>query len=209
VASASAANPARNRLVAYNYQANARTQLAAANQFNTVVSADGYLYYSASSNDPTASLGLYRVKPDASGRERLSDQEVWTGLRTTINTLSLQTPAGWSNFDLSTKKLQPGSAPGSFVSFYFAPDTKGAQNVWADTRDGKGVLLLKKNDSDQATTLVTQPGLTAPLRWVADRAIIYRVVTSSESADYVVSTDGGTPRKISNVTATYSYVQAY
>jgi len=208
-ASASAANPARNRLVAYNYQANARTQLAAANQFNTVLSANGYVYYSVSSNDPNASLGLYRVKPDTSDRERLTDQEVWTGLRTGLNTISLQTPAGWFSFDLSSKKVQSSGAPANFTSFYFAADPKDTQKAWADTRDGKGVLLLKQNDSDQTKTLVVQPGLAAPLRWLNDQTLIYRVVTSSESADYAVSTEGGPPRKISNVSATYSYVQAY
>jgi hypothetical protein len=208
-ASASAANPQRNRLVAYNYQTNARTQLATANQFNTIVSADGYLYYSASSNDPSAVVGLFRVKPDGLTRERLSDREVWTGLRSAIGTLSLQTPEGWFSFDLASKKLQQTTAPQTFVSSYFASDPKNTSSAWTDIRNGQGVLLLKKNESDQVTVLATQPGLVAPVHWLNDKVLIYRVVTSRESADYAVSTDGGAPHKISNVTATDNYIQAY
>jgi hypothetical protein len=209
ITGASAANSQRNRLVAYNFQANARTQLATANQFNTVLSAGDYLYYSASSNDPSAVLGLFRVKPDGSSRERLSTQEVWTGLHAAISSFSLQTSDGWYSYDLATKKIQPMPAPSNFVSFYFAPDSKDARTAWTDTRDGRGVLLLKRNGSDQVKTLVTQPGLTTPIRWANDKTLIYRVVTANESADYVVSSEGGTARKLSNVTATTNYVQAY
>jgi hypothetical protein len=209
IAGASASNAQRNRLIAYNYATNARVQLATANQFNTVISADGYIYYAASSTDPGATLGLFRVKPDSSGRERLSDQEVWTGLHTDVKTLSLQTPEGWIQYDLATKKTQKIATPPTFTSLFFAPDPKGMHLSWVDTRDGKAGLIVKAVSNDSVKTLAVQPGLAYPIRWLTDDILVYRAVTSSESADYAVSLSGGAPRKISDVTASYGYIQAY
>jgi hypothetical protein len=207
IAGSSGSSPQRNRLIAYNFTANSRVQLAAANQFNTILSADGYIYYAVSGTDPAATLGLFRVKPDSSSRERLSEHEIWTGLRTNLTNLSLQTADGWLSYELSSKKLQKASAPSSFVSIIFT--TKGKKTAWTETRDGKGVLLVKEDSADKITTLTSQPGLAYPVRWLGDKVLTYRVATSGESADYAISTDGGAPRKISDVTATNSYIQAY
>jgi hypothetical protein len=207
IAGASAANSQRNRLLAYNDATNNRTQLAAANQFNMVLSANGYLYYGASSTDPKATLGLFRVKPDSSGRERLSDQEVWTGLRSSQEAITVQTPTGWYAFDLGTKKILSIGAPSSFNTYMFVSNSKNT-TVWVDTRDGKGVLLAKRpNGSIQ--TIVSQAGLTYPVRWVTDDILIYRVVTGAETADYIVSpNDHPIPHKLTDTTATHGYLQA-
>jgi len=207
IAGASAANSQRNRLLAYTYSSNARVQLAAANQFNVVLSANDYIYYSASSTDSRASLGLYRVKPDGSSRERLSNREVWTGLRTDIASLSLQTPEGWYSFNLDSKQFAETQAPAIFKTFIFTPNSKGTM-AWVDTRDAKGVLLIKAPGGDTVKTVAAQPGLTYPVRWVSDTLLVYRVVTGTESADYVVSTDNPVPHKLSDITATHGYVQA-
>lgn len=205
----SAASANRNKLISYNYEANTRVQLATANGFNSLISAEGYIYYAAAATDPQATLGLFRVKPDGSGRERLSSEEIWTGIRTAYETISLQTPAGWYSLDIASKKIKQGSPPLSFNGLYIATDSKGQYHVWADSRDGKGVLLLKKQPTEAPGTLLTQPGLTYPVYWAGDNAIIYRAVTSTESADYVISPNGGSPRKISDVTATHGYIQNY
>lgn len=202
LAGASAANPQRSRLISFNYRANARTQLATANQFTTILSAKGYVYYAPSSSDPDAALGLYKVKTDGSGRKRLSDTEVWTGLRSTYNVLSLQTAEGWYSYALHTDQLSKASASASDVSYAFVDDSKSKRSVWTDTRDGKGVLLLYTVDKDANKTLAAQDGLTGPVKWVGDKAITYRVITNAETADYVISPDGGQPHKLADVTAT-------
>lgn len=201
LAGASAANPQRSRLISFNYNANARTQLATANQFNMALSIKGYVYYAPSSSDPDAALGLYKVKTDGSGRKRLSDTEVWTGLRSTYGTLGLQTPDGWYSYALNTDQLSKVSASASDTSYAFVDDSKSKRSVWTDTRDGKGVLLLYTVDKDSNTTLATQDGLTTPVSWISDKAVVYRVITNGETADYVISPDGGQAHKLADVTA--------
>ncbi|MET1033462.1 MAG: hypothetical protein ABWX94_03105 [Candidatus Saccharimonadales bacterium] len=209
IAGASAANAQRNRLVSYNFESNSRIQLATANEFNVALSAKGQIYFAASATDPRATLGLFRIKPDGSNRERLSEQEVWTGLRASYNTLALQVPDGWFTHTLGTKDVVKSAPPAIFESYVFVAHPKGSFELWVDVRDGKGLLLLQNNSDGQNTTLASQVGLTRPMRWVGEKAIVFRVATSSETADYVVSPDGGTARKLADVTPTAGFSQAY
>jgi hypothetical protein len=205
LAGASAANPQRSRLVAFNYDTNARTQLATANQFNMAMSIKGNVYYAPSGTDPDAMLGLFRIKTDGSGKKQLLDKEVWTGLRTTYGNLSLQTPEGWYAYSLQSEHIGKATAPANAVSYLFADDSKAKRSVWTDIRDGKGALLLQDVEKGTNITLANQDGLTTPLRWAGDKAIVYRVVTNTETADYVVSPDGGQSRKLTDVTAARGY----
>lgn len=190
LAGASAANSQRNRLISYNYDSNARIQLATANQFNAIVSNLGYVYYTVSSTDPHATLGLFRIKTDGSDRKRLSEDEIWTALRTGYETLSLQTPDGWSGYDIKSGQFSKTNNPSNVITYLFANNSKGDKSVWMDVRDGNGTLLLHDNDKNTDKALVAQGGLTYPLRWVSDKAIIYRLATSAETADYVIGANG-------------------
>lgn len=209
IAGASAANAQRNRLVSYNFESNSRIQLATANEFNVALSAKGLVYFAASSTDPRATLGLFRIKPDGSARERLSEQEVWTGLRTTYNTLALQVTDGWFTHTLGTKELVKSAAPSNFESYVFVVHPKGGFDLWTDVRDGKGALMLQNSSDGQNTMLTSLAGLTRPVRWAGEKAVIFRVATSAETADYAVSPDGGMPRKLIDVTPTAGFSQTY
>lgn len=205
LAGASAADSQRSRLISYNFDSNARIQLATANQFNTALSVQGQVYYAPSSSDPNATLGLFRIKTDGSGRKRVATQEVWTGLRTTYNSFSLQTPDGWYIYSLQNEQLAKSGTPSDLRSYVFMDNTVAKQSAWTDLRDGKGTLLLYDTEKGTSKTLAAQDGLTTPIRWAGDRAIVYRVVTNQESADYVISPNGGQPRRLSDVTATRGF----
>lgn len=210
VAGGSAAQGQRNRLLSYNPESNARTQLAAANQFNVVTSIGGFLYYAPSSTDPDAALGLFKIKPDGSGRERLSSEEVWTALRPTYDSLALQTPASWYAYSLTSRQMSKTTMPTALTSYAFAEDPDQQRIAWTENRDGKGLLFVRPHDKAQGQrTLVNQPGITYPVRWAGGKAIIYRVATSMETADYAVSPDGGEAHKISDVTPTYGYGELF
>ena len=209
LAGPSAPNVQRNRLISYNYASNARIQLATANQFNAIFSTRGNVYYTASSTDSQATMGLFRIKTDGTDRKRLTNDEVWTALRTTYNTVLIQQPDGWVSYDLASGQVGKASSPSNVITYSFADDSKNERSLWTDTRDGVGVLLLHDAAKNSDKVLKSQDGITYPVRWVNDQTIIYRVVTNGESADYAISANGGESRKISDVTATYGYSQIY
>jgi hypothetical protein len=205
LAGASASSPQRNRIVAFNYEANARVQLASANMFTYVASIGGKIFYAPSSTDPQAALGLFRASLDGKNRTRITDKEIWTGVRTAYNTIRLQTPDAWLAYDIPSRELTKTSAPGSINSLTFANDPSGKLSAWVDTGDNKAMLRLYTIAQSANKTLAEQDGLTTPVRWAGQKAIIYRVATDAGIADYVVSPDGGKPRKIANVTPTYGF----
>lgn len=205
VAGASAANGQRSRLIAYDYTKNSRVQLAAANQFNAVVTAGGMVYYAVSSTDPAAHAALYRVKPDGSNRQTVFGQEVWTLLRSDFTILSLQTAVGWYTYSTTSGVVTKGDAPGSTTSRLYVMNQDGNAGLWVDQRDGKGVLLDHVSDKD--TTVLTADGLAYPVRWLGSNAAIYRVSNNQETADYAVSLNGGSPHKVADVTNTFGFAQ--
>ncbi|HEX9153271.1 MAG TPA: hypothetical protein VF809_00440, partial [Candidatus Saccharimonadales bacterium] len=209
VAGADITDSQRNRLVSLNYETNSRAQLATASQFNTILSVKGLVYYGVSSTDPSASLGLFRIKPDGSERKQLSDKEVWTGLRATYASLNIQTPEGWYSYNLGSDGLSAMESPANITSYVFVDDPKAEHSAWTDVRDGRGTLLLYDIQKGTQTILKSQEGLSAPLRWVSSGAIVYRVSASGEAADYVISPDGGEAHKIADVTPVAGYTQAY
>jgi hypothetical protein len=209
LAGASAADSQRSRLISYDYDSNARLQLATANQFNAILSALGNIYYTVSSTDPHATLGLFKIKADGSGRQRLTQDEIWTALRVNYSTLSLQTPNGWTNYNMQSGQSASVSAPANVITYQFAENSQSSQSAWVDVRDGNGTLLLHDDAKGTDKTLVAKDGLTYPVRWVNDSTLVYRVANSIESADYAVSTNGGQPHKIVDVTAAYGYAQIY
>lgn len=209
VSGASAANAGRNRLISYNYATNARLQLATANQFNALLGVGGYIYYGASSTDPNAALGLFKIKSDGAGRERVFDKEVWTALRTDYNILKLQTPDGWYDYRLDSRQATKTDAPGTFATNVFAEDSRAQRSVWAATGDGHSTLFLREASNGKVKSLASQSGLTYPVRWAGDKAVIYRLAVSGQTADYVVSPDGGSSHKITDVVPTYGYTHIY
>lgn len=209
IAGASAANAQRYRLVAYNVDSNAKVQLASANQFTTSLAAQGYVYYAASSTDPKANPGLFKIKLDGTNRKEVFDQEIWTGLRSSYNELSLQTPDGWYTYALDTEKTTAMTSSPNFNGYFFAEGFTAGLSAYIDQRDGKGTLLIYDATKDKTTVLANQDGLVYPLRWASEQAIIYRVTTAGEAADYVISPNGGEGRKITDVTPTYGFTQGY
>lgn len=208
-AGASASNPQRYRIFSYDFKANSRSQLAAANQFNAVISANGAIYYANSSTQPGAQIGFFKVRPDGSNRQRTLDQEVWSGFHVSPGSFSLQTPGGWYSYALKTDTASKISAPSNYTNHLYVSNADGGKSAWIDSRDGKGALLVNDSGTSKSITVRTQEGLTNPVRWLNDHTFVYRVATGQETADYAVSLDGGSPKKISDVTNTYGLSQAY
>ncbi len=200
-AGASASNPKRHRLMAYNYKTGDKRELASSNSFNDALIAAGNIYYAPSSNGGTGT-GLY--KSDASGsRLSITNQEVWNIFRTAYDTLDLSVQQDWYEYkigDVKARKL--GGAPANLTGRVYIDSPNKKHSLWVDQRDGKGVLLAYDTNAKSDKTLQTKSGLNNPLRWLNDQTIIFRVHTDQETADYVMNINGGEPKKIRDVTNT-------
>jgi hypothetical protein len=204
VAAADGAGGDRYTVVSYSYPGNTRLQLASANQLRAVISAQGNIYYAlaADSAKPSLQLGLFKIKPDGLGKQRVFEEEPTTVLRTTYNTLSVQTTEGtWYTYNLASGAKTEVDAPTSLASRLYADNADRSRSLWVD----QGTLKTYKIKGGKETDLKSQSGLTYPLSWLDSTVAIYRVSNSSETADYAVSIEGGAARKISNVSPTYGF----
>jgi hypothetical protein len=194
----------RYSIISYDYQANSRVQLAAAPKLTGIFGAQGDVYYAIAADDNNTSSqkpGFYSIRPDGTGRHTAYDHEVWDGVRTDYNTLALQTADGWVAYDLTSGDANAIDAPASYTSRLYRDNAEHTQSLWAN----QDALMLFDAKSGKDTSLQSQSGLSYPLQWVGD-AVVYRVVTGGESANYITAlTPGATAHKILDVANTYGF----
>jgi len=198
-AGASANNPKRYQLIAYDYKAAIKNVLASANSFNDVLVAQNNVYYAPASASGNPG-GLFRISADGKTKATLLSQEVWNIFRVSYNSFTLSGQQDWYQYNLSDvlpTKLPAAPANPKNVLYLDSPD--GKHSLWVDQRDGKGVLLSYDTTAKKDTVLETQSGLNYPVRWLNNSTLVYRIHTPTETADYVMSASGGQPHKIRDV----------
>jgi len=210
-ASASAANSERSKLVAYNTDTEARKVLATADYFNGSYVVGDTLYYATTQTDPARPSHFAKIKIDGSGKATVLNSQIWAVLRTSPTAMSIETPNGWYDYTIGDSGARRGGAAADYQQLRaYTSSADDKRSVWVDNRDGKGVIVLSylaENKDDQVIT--TASGVMQPLRWLSSSAILYRVATGDETADYVVSLDGGEPRKVTDVTNVGGFMSGY
>ncbi len=196
----SAANPERHQLKTHNIAQGTTAELASANYFNDVMAVEGTILFAPSSAYAKTPPALYRINADGSDRQIVFPQEVWSMFRTDYGHISFTTGPEWHEYEISSKfvaKLE--GQPANIASRRYVENGTDSAALRVDSRDGKGVLLLENISDQSEQTLVEQSGLKNPLIWLNDSTILYRIKTDTESADFVISTNGGDPKKVTNV----------
>lgn len=197
----------RYTIISYNYSDNTRLQLAAANKFSAVLSARGTIYYAvaADASNPSLQLGLFKIGADSKGKQQVFDGELATVLRSTYNTLSLQDDEGtWYSYDMSSGAKSQVGTPASLANRLYIDNSDRSKSLYVN----QGFLISYDVAGAKDTNVKSQSGLTYPLQWIGSAEAIYRVSSGSETADYAVSLEGGTARKIADVSATYGFALA-
>lgn len=203
VAGSSAANPNRHRLMTYDLETFDTQELASSNYFNDVLIAKNRVYYAPSSAYQTEPAALFSVKADSTDRKKVIDKEAWSLFRTGYDSLALSVGQDWYGLNIdSGQAMKLGGEPANLRDRPYVDSPDGKNSLWIDIRDGKGVLLLHGNASNQDTQVLVLSGLKTPIRWLNDSSVVYRVVTAQETADYALSINGGEPKKIRDVTDT-------
>lgn len=198
----SAGNPNREKLMAYHYLDKTNKELSTANYFNDVLLINGSIYYAPSNLYllPT-DVGFYKINPDGSNKQQITDKQVWNFYRTEYYKLNLAVEDNWYDYEVGKNSTTKASGPPIVQQTkLFADSPDKTHSLWVDTRDGKGVLISYDVASKSEKVLLTLAGLKNPVYWVNNTTIVYRINTNSETADYVVSTLGGDPKKLVDVT---------
>lgn len=199
----SAADSGRHQLRAYNINEDTDAELARSNYFNDVMLAKGVVYFAPSSAYASEPAALYRVNPNGSDKQIVHPAETWSIFRTGHNQLIFTTGRDWFEFDLDTKSSsQLEGEPSNVKSRIYVDNQARETSLWIDQRDGKGVIVKYDINSGSEEVLEQQSGLKLPVAWLSNTAIVYRIISDQESADYVVSTLGGEPKKLADVTDT-------
>lgn len=106
----------------------------------------------------------------------------------------------WNEISINTGEIKSTEPPREQGAVYISTQSAKNERVFINFVDGKRILMLR-HDGDQEKELVSQPGLVGPVRFISATTIVYRVATPTETADYAVSTLGGEPRKVTDVTS--------
>lgn len=197
----SAVNPDRQKLMSYDIASGKSTELAKANYFNDVISVNGAIYYAPSATYSTDAAGFFKISSDGTSKQTVHNQEVWNIFRTEYDKLVVSSGSDWYTLVVSSGKLTKLSGePPNLKARIYVLSSDGKHALWTDDRDGKGVLLNLDITSNKDEILIQLSGLQNPVRWLNDRTVVFRVSTGQETADYVMSLDGGEAQKIRDVT---------
>lgn len=203
-AGASGSDPKRHRLISFNTNQDDLSdskELASSNSFNDVIMANNIIYYAPSNIFQEESApGVYSIKPDGNEQKAILDKEAFSIVRTDYDTLYLSSNDQWYSYTIGSPLATSSSPPGTEDSRIYVDNIYNKFSLWLDERDGKGVLLSLDKTNNKEQTLTDRGGLKHPIYWLNDKSIVFRVADGRETADYVLSTEGGEPQKISNVT---------
>lgn len=194
-------DPKRSRLLSYSLDDGKTAEVATSNVFNDLLLARGAIYFAPSSVYAGGTAAqFFRASTDGSAQKTILDQEVWDVVRTSYEHTALVVGQQWYDYELGTtivKKLD--AAPTNKASRVYIDNPSGKRSAWVELRDGKGTLLIYDITAKKDTVLLAKPGLALPLTWLNDDTLVFHVSTSTESADYVMSVNGGEARKVRDV----------
>lgn len=197
----SAGNSQRSKLISYDLDTKERKDLATSNYFNDVKIVGDSVYYSISSYAvPASQAKLFSIKSDGTEKKTVVDTQVWSIIRKNYDTLLLNaTDLQWFEKIGSEDAKKLDSEPAQKTQRIYSDSPDKMNSLWVDVRDGKGVLLRYQTTDKKEDVIKTASGLSDPVYWLDDAHFVYRVTTSQETADYVMSLDGGESQKIADV----------
>ncbi|MCA9348042.1 hypothetical protein KC867_01380, partial [Candidatus Saccharibacteria bacterium] len=177
-------------------------ELANSNYFNDVIMVGDTAYYALSNfYNEEDQPGVYAVKVSGGDSKRIVEEEVYSIVRTSYDTLHFSANNQWYEYVAGSPMAGMVNPPSNQDSKLYIDGTNDTFSLWVDNRDGKGVLLSYDKATDHEKQLTALAGLGYPIYWLDSDTVVYRVADSRETADYVISTKGGETRKIVDVTA--------
>lgn len=194
-------DPNFNRLQTLNIQNQKVSTIAEANYFSVAMVAQSKIFYVPT--DPyqavaDGSLTSYDLGTK-SKKSYLAGKQIRYAGRASYQTLELLD----NNNQSYELQINNGSTKAidrkNITNLVFQTSPNSTQAIWQEIRDGQGTLLQKNIKSNDEKVVVKAGGLVNPIRFVSDDLAVVRVVTSQETADYVVSLSASKMVKIVDV----------
>ena len=194
-------DPSLSKLKTYNLGKSKLTEIASSNYFSLSLVAQNKVFYLPSDGyrEVEGSVVTSFDVNNSAKRTYLADKRIFYGTHAKYGTLELQDSDG-KNYELN---ISSGAVknidrqPGEHI--YFALKPGGGQVLWTDKRDGQGALITKLISANDERTVVKYGGLTYPVRFVGDGLAVVRVVTSQETADYIIHLPSSKMTKVVDV----------
>ena len=199
----SRANPERSKLISYNTSTGQRTELAKANYFNDVrMSGDTITYAVSSFAVPQSQARLFEVRLDGESPVQILDKQVYSIFRTGYNTLTFNAADQKWYEQRSFGEVTETDQPTLIENKRFTDSPNGERTVWVEVRDGRGVMLIANTDILEEQQVISLAGLSSVQYWANNHTLVYRVIRTGETADYVIDVDNPEEIKLTDVTAT-------
>ena len=201
-AGASGANPKRYRLITVNTKNSSETkEIATANAFNDVVMAgDKVLYAPSNALGDNPNPGMFIVSADGNGSVTVTSKETFNIFRTDYSTVTINSSGTYYTYKIGAapNTLTPITAPTTINRLYI-DNFANNKSLWLDNKDGQSILLSFDKSAQKDTTLVTQSGIKLPIFWLNETDAVFRINDGKQTADYVVSANGGEAKRIQDL----------
>lgn len=204
-------DPAFTQLYSFNPLNNKQRQIAQANYFSVSLVAQNKLFYAAADGyREEANSALTSIDLSNNAQKTYLEGKLPTSLsRSNFDTLTMQ--ANDNNY--YSIQVKAGSTRQIDrrvdVPLRYALSPSGQQTVWIEKRDGQGTVLTRSVSRDDTRVVAKLSGLINPSRFITDRYIVARVVTTTETADYLIDLPTGKTAKIADVTDVQTIATSY
>lgn len=144
-------------------------------------------------------FGLILASATSGAKRTILAETIYSIYQTAIDTVVFQSQdsISWYSYNLNSQELTTLSGkPANLKNLKFIASPSKSNFVYVDNRDGKNDLFIK-NIQDQKLTNIG--AVSEPIRWIDEKDLIFRVIRPGETADYIISTEGGEPLKIVDV----------
>jgi hypothetical protein len=190
----------RQRLVGYEYGNDKRAELASANNFASVASAQGAVYYSAAVSGDSQGA-LTQINPDGTNKKEVLNVAVQHAYRTDYGTLTVQASDGWHRIALSSDEVSKIAAPSNPANHAYINNSDGTKGLWVDG----DALTVYNVSEDKDTRADSRSGLSYPVYWLTSDVVVYQ----ASSIDYAISLAGGDAQRIASVLPVNGLVKTY
>lgn len=187
-------------LMSYNYTSSARKQLATTSDLAGVFAIGDRIYYATNDTSGINQPQFVGVNADGTDQQVILKNSVYSIYRPSYNQLLLAAPGNWYSYQDGASQATQVQPPSNPTTSFYLDSPNGSQSAWLTQRDGQPALMVYNLASKQSKQVASLPGLSYPIRWLDNNTLILRVASASETADYVLSLNGGSPQKIVNVT---------